>query len=195
MLELTDLTAETTVMVVPWHDPVVDSVGFDVRSLYVELFWLNVLGPTATWTLRRLAHGLDRYPLGYELDLVETASMLGLAYSPTTSNSFGRALQRCAMFGMSQPVPGGLAVRRRVPPVATRHLARMPEALREMHTQWQRRDIGYDDLQRGRALAEVMVAAGDDPELVERQLLAVGVTPAAAMEAVSLTIAHGRAAS
>ena len=41
-------------MVVPWHDPVVDSVGFDVRSNYVELFWLNVLGPTATWALRRL---------------------------------------------------------------------------------------------------------------------------------------------
>ena len=126
MLDLTDLTTETTLMVVPWHDPVVDSVGFDVRSLYVELFWLNVLGPTATWTLRRLAHGLERYPLGYELDLVETASMLGLAYSPTTSNSFGRALQRCAMFGMSQPVEGALAVRRRVPPVAARHLARMP---------------------------------------------------------------------
>jgi hypothetical protein len=190
MLELNDFANEPTVMVVPWHDPVVDSVGFDVRSLYVELFWLNVLGPTATWTLRRLVHGLDRYPLGYELDLGETASMLGLAYLPTTSNSFGRALHRCAMFGMSQPVPGGLAVRRRVPPVAARHLARMPEALRDMHSQWQRRDVAYDDLERGRALAEVMVAAGDDPDVVERQLLAVGVTPAAAQEAVSLTLAR-----
>jgi len=195
MLDLTDLTTETTLMVVPWHDPVVDSVGFDVRSLYVELFWLNVLGPTATWTLRRLAHGLERYPLGYELDLVETASMLGLAYSPTTSNSFGRALQRCAMFGMSQPVEGALAVRRRVPPVAARHLARMPEALRGMHTQWQRRDLTLDELERGRALAEVMVAAGDEPEQVERQLLAVGLTPAAAIQAVSLTISRGRAGS
>ena len=190
MLELNDFTNEPTVMVVPWHAPVVDSVGFDVRSLYVELFWLNVLGPTATWTLRRLVHGLDRYPLGYELDLSETASMLGLAYSPTTSNSFGRALHRCAMFGMSQPVPGGLAVRRFVPPVAARHLARMPEALREMHSTWQRRDFTYDDLERGRALAEVMMAAGDDPDVVERQLLAVGVTPAAAQEAVSLTLAR-----
>ena len=36
-----------TVMVVPWHDPIVDAVGFDVRSNYVELFWLNVLGPTS----------------------------------------------------------------------------------------------------------------------------------------------------
>ncbi len=78
MLDLTDLTTEATLMVVPWHDPVVDSVGFDVRSLYVELFWLNVLGPTATWTLRRLAHGLERYPLGYELDLVETADGIEL---------------------------------------------------------------------------------------------------------------------
>ena len=39
-------------------------------------------------------------------------------------------------------------------------------------------------------LAEVMMAAGDDPDVVERQLLAVGVTPAAAQEAVSLTLAR-----
>ncbi|MSW79476.1 MAG: hypothetical protein F2828_17635, partial [Actinobacteria bacterium] len=37
--------ADATLMVVPWHDPVVDALGYDVRSAYVELFWLNVLGP------------------------------------------------------------------------------------------------------------------------------------------------------
>ncbi|MDO8390836.1 MAG: hypothetical protein Q7V57_10130 [Actinomycetota bacterium] len=190
---VSDLPADATLMVVPWHDPVVDAVGFDVRSTYVELFWLNVLGPTATWALRRLVTGLDRYPLGYELDLDETAGMLGLAYSAGTSNSFGRALQRCVLFGMSQPVPGGLAVRRRVPPVATRHLARMPERLRAMHAQWQVRTYTTDDLERGRALAETMVAAGDDPEVVERQLLAVGVSPAAAIEATSLALTRGHA--
>jgi len=179
----------TTVMVVPWHDPVVDAVGFDVRSDYVELFWLNVLGPTATWTLRRLATGLDRYPLGYELDLGETASMLGLAYSAGTSNSFARALQRCALFGMAQEVPGGaLAVRRRVPPVAIRHLSRMPASLQAMHSQWRVRECSLSDLERGRALAEAMIAAGDDPEVVERQLLSVGVSPAAAVEATSLAL-------
>ena len=183
---------EPTMMVVPWHDPIVDAVGFDVRSNYVELFWLNVLGPTATWTLRRLVTGLDRYPLGYELDLAETASMLGLAYSAGTSNSFARALQRCQLFGMSQTVPGGgLAVRRRVPPVAARHLARMPPQLQAMHQQWRVREYTLDDLERGRALAEVMVAAGDDPEVVERQLLAVGVSPAAAAEASTLAISQG----
>ena len=175
-----------TVMVVPWHDPIVDAVGFDVRSHYVELFWLNVLGPTATWTLRRLVTGLDRYPLGYELDLAETAGMLGLAYSTGTSNSFARALQRCQLFGMSQPVPGGgLAVRRKVPPVAARHLSRMPAQLQAMHSQWKVREFTLSDLERGCTLATAMVAVGDEPELVERQLLAVGVPPAAAVEAAT----------
>lgn len=183
----------TTVMVVPWHDPIVDTVGYDVRSSYVELFWLNVLGPTATWTLRRLVTGLDRYPLGYELDLGETASMLGLAYSAGTSNSFARALQRCVLFGLSQAVPGdALAVRRRVPPVAMRHVARMPASLQALHSQWRVRECTLGDLERGRSLAEAMIAAGDDPELVERQLLAVGVSPAAAIEATTLALV-GRA--
>lgn len=180
--------AEPTLMVVPWHDPIVETVGFDARSQYVELFWLNVLGPTATWTLRRLVNGLDRYPLGYEMDLDETASMLGLAYGIGTSNSFARALQRCVLFGVSQQVPGGLAVRRKVPPVARRHLARMPETLRTMHDRWTTREVTATELQRGRTLAEVMVQAGDDPEVVERHLLAVGVSPAAAAEAVALTL-------
>ena len=123
-------------MVVPWHDPVVDSVGYEVRSQYVELFWLNVLGPTATWILRRLVLGFDRYPLGYELDLAETASALGLSYTLGTANAFMRSLNRCVLFGVSQPTEGGLAVRRRVPPVATRHLMRMPPHLRQAHQQW-----------------------------------------------------------
>jgi len=182
---VTALLAEECLMVVPWHDPIVDSIGHDVRSLYVELFWLNVLGPTATWALRRLVTGLERYPLGYELDAIETAGMLGLAYSKGTSSSFSRALQRCVLFGMAQPVSGGLAVRRRVPPVAERHLARMPDGLRSMHAAWTVRDCTIDDLTRGRSLAEVMIAAGDDPEVVERQLLAVGVPPAAAVEALT----------
>ncbi len=185
-------TEPVTVMVVPWHDPIVDAVGFDVRSNYVELFWLNVLGPTATWTLRRLVTGLDRYPLGYELDLAETAGMLGLSYSTGTSNSFARALQRCQLFGMSQSMPGGgLAVRRKVPPVAARHLSRMPPQLQAMHSQWRVREFTLNDLERGCALAAAMVAAGDEPELVERQLLAVGVPPAAAVEATAFVTTRG----
>ena len=184
---------EPSLMVVPWHDPVVDSVGFDVRSQYVELFWLNVLGPTATWILRRLVLGFDRYPLGYELDLGETASALGLSYTAGTANSFMRSLNRCVLFGVSQPTDGGLAVRRRVPPVATRHLMRMPPHLRQAHQQWNLSTtrISLADLERARVLAEAMVSTGDDPDAVERQLLALGVLPAAAIEATSLATSRG----
>ena len=40
--------ADPTLVVVPWYDEVVDPIGHDPRSQYVELFWLNVLGPTTT---------------------------------------------------------------------------------------------------------------------------------------------------
>ena len=70
---------DPTLIVLPWHDPVVEAVGYDARSVYVELFWLGILGPTSTWLLRRLVTGLDAYPDGYELDLAETANALGIS--------------------------------------------------------------------------------------------------------------------
>jgi hypothetical protein len=174
---------EPTLMVVPWHDPVVDSVGYEVRSPYVELFWLNILGPSAMWALRRLVGGLDRFPLGYEVDLGETANELGLSYSTATSNTFVKALQRCVLFGVCQPISDGLAVRRRLPPVAARHLARMPSGLQQEHRHWTVRTTTIAELERGVTLAQAMIEAGDDPDLVERQLLAIGVPPSAAAEA------------
>ncbi len=30
----------------PWPDPVIDRLGHDPRSAYVERFWLGVLGPS-----------------------------------------------------------------------------------------------------------------------------------------------------
>jgi len=40
-------------------------------------------------------------------------------------------------------------------------------------------------------LAVAMVETGDDPDDVERQLLALGVLPAAAIEATALAISRG----
>ena len=116
-----------------------------------------------------------------------------MSYTVGTANAFMRSLNRCVLFGVSQPTQGGLAVRRRVPPVATRHLMRMPPHLRQAHQQWSlpMTRISLDDLERARVLAEAMVEAGDDPDDVERQLLALGVTPAAAIEATALAISSG----
>jgi hypothetical protein len=34
-----------TLTVRPWPDPLIDTLGYDPRSRYVETFWLPTLGP------------------------------------------------------------------------------------------------------------------------------------------------------
>lgn len=167
----------------PWIDPVVDDDGFDPRSRYVELFWLGVLGPTATWLIRRLVAGLDQMPGGYDLDLDATARAMGLSWSAGRSSPFSKALQRCTMFGLAHPVEGGLAVRRRIPPISMRHLRRMPDSVQAAHDEWQRAAIGLDELSRAHRLATTMLDLGDDAAVIEHQLVALGVSDAVAAEA------------
>ena len=35
----------TTLTVKPWPDALIDTLGYDPRSRYVETFWLPTLGP------------------------------------------------------------------------------------------------------------------------------------------------------
>ena len=174
--------ANQLVIIRPWIDPVVDDDGHDPRSRYVETFWLGVLGPTATWLVRRLAAGLDRSPEGYELDLGATAQAMGLSFTEGRTSPFSRALQRCVMFGIAHPIPRGLAVRRRIPAVAHRHLRRLPDEVRAAHDDWQRTTITLDDLSRAHRLAMAMVDVGDEVEVVEHQLVALGVGRVVAAE-------------
>jgi len=160
----------------PWIDPLVDERGHDARSAYVETFWLGVLGPTATWLLRRIANELEAQPDGFEFDLASTAASMGMSFKSSRSSAFSKALQRCVMFGLAHSLPcGGLAVRRRVPPVAHRHLRRLPADLQLLHDEWQSRVVTLEDLSRAHRLAMVMLEVGDEPTLVEPQLRALGV--------------------
>jgi hypothetical protein len=172
----------------PWIDPVVDDHGHDPRSRYVETFWLGVLGPTATWLLRRLASRLEESPDGYELDLDATARAMGLSFTAGRSSPFNKALQRCVMFGLAHPIAiggrddAGLAIRRRIPPIAQRHLRRMPDDVQRQHADWEQTSISLDDLTRAHQLALAMVEVGDDTAVVEHQLLALGVGTAVAAQ-------------
>ena len=122
--------------VIPWRDPVVESRGLCVRSDYVEWFWLPVLGPSATWLLRRIDFGFDDYPSGYVLDAQVTARALGIAARDETGTIFGRAVSRLQMFGVAHTLGDSLAVRRILPEVSQRHLQRMPPHLRDAHPAW-----------------------------------------------------------
>ncbi|MFT6813383.1 MAG: hypothetical protein ACJASK_002013 [Ilumatobacter sp.] len=131
-----------------------------------------------------MASGLEIEPDGYELDLQVTAASMGLKFSAGRSSPFSRALQRCVMFGMAHPLPnGGLAVRRRIPPVGHRHLRRMPKELQLEHADWQpnagsnaaSEDPSGDAFDRAHQLAMTMLNVGDDRNVIEHQLRAVGV--------------------
>jgi hypothetical protein len=178
------------VRIAPWVDPVVDRRGHDPRSRYVERFWLGTLGPTATWLVRRLAAGFDDQPDGYDLDLVATAQALGLSYSRGTSSAFSKAFGRCIMFGLAHQRSDGYVVRRMLPDVARRHLSRLPSGVQREHERWLEasRSHRLEVLQRARALAAAMIDAGDDAELIETQLVAVGVPATTAAEAVELVV-------
>ena len=178
----------TSVRITPWDDPVVDRRGHDPRSAYVEQFWLSVLGPTATWLLRRLAAGFDDHPDGYDLDVEATARSLGLSVAKGMASPFAKALQRCVMFGVANRLTDSWVVRRRVPSISQRHLLRLPSSLQTAHEQWTRTTVRLDVLERAHTLATAMLAAGDDRGVLEPQLVAVGVPPPAAAEACQLVL-------
>ena len=149
-MEATTFNVPARATIRPWIDPVVDEHGHDPRSSYVEQFWLGVIGPTATWIMRRLAAGFDAEPSGFTIDLEHTASAMGLSYSKGVNSPFGKALQRCVMFGLAHPLSDGLAVRRRFPPIALRHLRRLPDDIQAAHAEWGRNTVRLDarDIER-----------------------------------------------
>lgn len=126
--------------IIEWNDPLVAASGFPISDTYVELFWLPILGPTATWLIRRCAHGLTEQPQGYTVDMADLAQRIGVAYSLGRHNPFARALHRCIMFGAAQQIAlhprRTLAVRTTLPALPQRHLARLPEQLQIAHHDW-----------------------------------------------------------
>ena len=182
--------APATLTIRPWPDPVIDPLGHDPRSWYVETFWLGVLGPSTTWLLRRLVAGLEDHPEGYELDLAETARALGLGDRGGRHSPFLRALHRTVLFELAQVRDGDiLAVRRRVPPLSRRHLARLPDGLQDAHRRWQEEQLHVpphvEQQRRSRQLALSLLELGEDREATERQLLRWRYHPALAKESTT----------
>src|SRR5437879_11002157 len=151
----------------PWPDSVIDAVGHDPRSAYVERFWLGILGPSTTWLLRRLATGLEAQPAGFDLPLGETARQLGLGDKGGRHSPFVRALSRVCQFELGQPRgKGELAVRRKVPPLNRRQVARLSAELQEAHVRWQEGELRTPVLEqmrrRSRRLALSLLELGTD---------------------------------
>lgn len=183
--------------ITPLHDPVVDLLGHDLRSTYVERFWLPILGPTTTLLLRRMATDFDDHPAGFDLPLLDTAAALGLGHKGGRNSPFLRALERATTFKIAEPAgQDALAVRRRVAPLTRTQVDRLPAPLRDEHAAWtaraERRPDGEQQQRRARRLALSLAELGEPDEAIERQLHHWKIHPAMAHEAMRWARARQR---
>jgi hypothetical protein len=117
-----------------WEDPVVDDRGYPELSLYVDLFWLPVIGPSSLALFRRV--NLHLRPAGESCVLAfEVLSIaLGLGTGSSKSAPLPRAINRCVRFGLAKRTgPDTLAVRRFVGRISEHHLSQFPAELQDLH--------------------------------------------------------------
>ncbi|MCZ7535170.1 MAG: hypothetical protein M5T61_03990 [Acidimicrobiia bacterium] len=188
-----------TIHVKPWPDPVIDVLGHDPRSWYVETFWLPTLGPTCVLLMRHLADRFDRRPDGLTLPVADTAQALGLGSGVGSSSPLQRSLSRLVQFDLA--CDGGdstVAVRRHLPPVNRRHVRRLPPMLQAEHADWVQSQLDVPALdiarRRARRVAFTLLEQGDEPDHVERALHSVGFHPSVCREAASWAVQRHREA-
>ena len=169
-----------------WSDELIDRLGHDPRSSYVELFWLSVLGPSTVWLLRHCARLLDTHPDGARLDLADTARQLGVGHKGGRNSPLARSIQRACRFGAARPDgPDSFAVRRKLPPLNRGQIERLPIPLQRRHEQYLRRPDPGSDTTRARRLALGLVECGESIDRAEHQLDEWRFTPAVAAAAVN----------
>lgn len=189
---MTTLTAPTTetLAIRPWPDAVIDELGLDVHSRYVETYWLGILGPSTLWLLRSLVAGLEASPGGYDIRLETAATRLGLGHKVGRHGPFVNALGRLVKFDVARPEGEGvLAVRRKLAPLSRRQVLRLDEDLQREHQRWQegqlRTPTSEQQRRRSRQLALSLLELGEDKEEAERQLFRWKFHPAMAHEATN----------
>ena len=140
--------AGRTLEVRPWPDAVIDTVGHDPRSEYVEQFWLAVLGPCRTWLLRRLATGFERRPSASARPR-DDGPVVGLGMRSGRHSTFLRTVKRywrsVTRLGEAGNV---LMMRRKLPPLTvtrwtgSRTTSRKPTRRRSERSGHRRPDAG-----------------------------------------------------
>jgi hypothetical protein len=136
------INAHDTLIVDRWFT---DERGEPVTSVYAELFWLPVAGPTSLWLLRRLNAYLADATTPRLLDVAELGRELGLfpprKPQPTMlgrHNPVARAVDRLSYFGLVRRTPdnGMFRVRTLVPALSPARVAQLPTRLQHLHADW-----------------------------------------------------------
>jgi hypothetical protein len=123
-----------TLHVTIWDDDAVDPGDHFAQSVYVELFWLPVLGPSATFLYRRLGGCLESTPDGFSVGLNDLGRELGLGTSDTKNAPLQRAIFRLVRFGVARRhAPGELSVRPALETLSPHQVVGLPDILQDAH--------------------------------------------------------------
>lgn len=186
------------VKLIPWTDHRKDELGHDLRSAYVEQFWLGTLGPSTTWFLRHCAAALDDAD-DAAVNLRETACALGIGFEGGSRSAMVKTVARACRFRAARAVGSTtLAVRQRLPQLSHRQLQRLPASLQQRHEEYVAADPGPDGVRhqqlRARRLAMGLVECGDSLSEAELQLSRLKFHPAITADAVrwAWSLHHGR---
>ena len=125
----------TSLTVVAWPDPIVESRGHKPGSAYVETVWLGVLGPSTTLCWSRLSRIASARP-GTVIDTTDLAVSLGLSGQLGRNAPITRTLGRMIMFGAALRSGDTLALRRALPDVPERMASRLSYSARLAHHRW-----------------------------------------------------------
>lgn len=115
-------------------DERVQRVGFDLTDPYVEQCWSAVVGPSSTLLLRRLpALWIAQVPA--EIAASDLSRSLGLGAGVGDRSRLANTLNRLVQYRLATPAPdgAGLDVFRKVAPLSSRQLTRVPEWTRATH--------------------------------------------------------------
>lgn len=145
-LELQREALAPTVEVRALPDPLIEQLGYGPRSHYVEVCWLPVLGPTATWLYRRLGTWAEAQPDGGEVDLVDLSVSLGLGEGLGYNSLLAKSLRRLVRFDAARWNSSSLAVRRALGPLPERQATRLSYSAYRFHREAMERATGQADV-------------------------------------------------
>ena len=155
-----------------WHDPLIDRLGHDPRSRYVERFWLGILGPSTTLVLREFADALDENGGVAHLDLADIAAQIGVGHRGGRNSPLSRSIQRAIRFGAARSAGAdSIEVRHRLAPLNRSQIERLQLALQAEHQHLHEQPVAAGPARsRARRLALSLIECGDGFAETERQL-------------------------
>lgn len=116
------------ILVDHWRDPLVETHGHHILDAYVETWWLPVLGPAASWVLRRLRLAID--PEGpVQVDTATLASSIGLGAALGANAPLAKSVHRLLMFGAARRDGDSLWIRTHLGDVPAAYRRNWPDAL------------------------------------------------------------------